>query len=96
MTNDNSNLTLAQILSVTKELLALAPVIYYFASDYAPDKTCVYKIPNPQARAGYDLAFHPSLLEEVLAEIGGAAILRPMDNTEERRRSGMVKLLPLE
>lgn len=85
------SLTLDAILELRRKLQAELPmpVIYYFASEYVEDKTAVYKLPNDQARAGYDLAFHPDMLPAVMAELAGQCILRPMDKAEEKRRADL-------
>lgn len=83
------SLTLDMLLEVRRKLQAELPVIYYFASEHVENKTAVYKLPNDQARAGYDLAFHPDMLPSVAAELAGRCILRPMDNAEEKRRADL-------
>jgi len=84
-------LTLDTLLEVRRRLHAElpTPVIYYFASERLEDRTAVYKLPNDQARCGYDLAFHPDMLSVVSAALSGQCILRPMDNAEEKRRADL-------
>ncbi len=88
MNQTDTGLTLVKVLSLIAKMWKTVPIIYYYTSEHAPEG-CVYKLPNSQARAGYDLAFHPSLLDEALAQVGGGAILRPMDDVEIDRRRRM-------
>lgn len=83
------SLTLDTLMGVRRKLMEEMPVIYYFASEYVEDNIAVYKLPNDQARCGYDLAFHPAMLPTVLASAAGLCILRPMDNAEEKRRADL-------
>ena len=83
------SLTLDAMVEVWRKLMEEMPVIYYFASEYVEDKTAVYKLPNDQARCGFDLAFHTDMLPSVAAELAGQYILRPMDNAEEKRRADL-------
>lgn len=65
---------------------ALRPVVFYYTSEYVEDADVYYQIPNSYARAGFDLACHPSKLEALYDAWHDKAILRPMDAAEIRRR----------
>ena len=85
-------ITFDGMFALITELRERYPVVYYYASEYVPGKDRVYKIPNTQARSGYDLVFHPDLLDTIIAEIGNDVILRPMDAAEDRQRRSLITI----
>lgn len=83
-------LTPATMLLLAKALQdrqAGKPVLYYIATDKVADATQVYRLPDDRSAAGFDIAFHPDLLQAVTKQMADYYDLWPLDADEIARRA---------
>lgn len=87
---DNSEgLTYEKLMAIRHELELMRPVVYYMASDYAPIKEdgTLFCLPNEgETTLGVDIVCHTSQVAGMYRVLGDKYDLRPMTDTEQRRR----------
>lgn len=87
-TTEAPPLTAAIMLEAIEQLRAT--IVYYITSEHVEDVGAVYKLPNDQARAGYDLVCHPDMLPALRLDFAGKCVLLPMNDAERQRRDRLV------
>lgn len=85
-TSPSSSFTMNDLRSAYDKLSSLL-IIFYLASEHVESVgDMIYKIDNPEAPAGFDIACRPDQLGDLRETLSGYAILRPLDDAERDRR----------